>query len=126
MLSTITLFLLCYYYSCISHNLILVDIVATSSPYCELTVSIDRVRVSVLNMWIDSHVPLAHVKHEGERRLMMCAELEKQQETTFDFLLTMNRRRIKVDAFVAQFRDAQPASSSKKRFPSSGSFDKRK
>lgn len=53
---------------------------------------------------------------------MMCAELEKQQETTFDFLLTMNRRRIKVDAFVAQFRDARLASSGKKRFPSPGSF----
>jgi len=55
---------------------------------------------------------------------MMCMELEEQQETTFDFLLTMNRRRIKVDAFVAQFRDAQLAYNSKKRLPSLGSFDK--
>lgn len=67
--------------------------------------SINRVPVGVLNMWIDSHVPLAHVRHERQgRRLMMCAaRLEERQETTFDFLLTTNRLRIKIEAFVARF-----------------------
>lgn len=86
--------------------------------------SINRVPVGVLNMWIDSHVPLAHVRHEREgRRLMMCAaRLEERQETTFDFLLTTNRWRIKIEAFVARFEDARPGG--KKRLSSSMSGNK--
>lgn len=51
---------------------------------------------------------------------MMCAaRLEERQETTFDFLLTTNRLRIKIEAFVARFERQE------KRFSASISGNKR-